>query len=161
MNSDLLERLLVDRAFGQLSPDVMALLSEHLGANQEAAKLADELAETVEVAAAAIKRPHAIETLPTPIPALFRREQARRVLAIAASFVAGAGVVLFGMRATRSQNDGAPRSDGSRTLQVAMEQTPLPMEVERAAQGLPFWSNQRIYLVAAAAKQSKPEKNLR
>ena len=78
MNPELLERLLIDRALGQLSPDVVALLSEHLGKNPQIAKLADELDETVMLATNATKRPMASATWPTPIPGPFWRERARQ-----------------------------------------------------------------------------------
>lgn len=159
MNPELLERLMIDRAFGQLSPDVVALLSEHLGENPEVKKLADELDETVMLAATATKRPMAWATLPTPIPSLFWRERTRQMLAMAASFAVGAGIVLFGMRTLSARPEGAVGSGASRTPQVEFTHAAHSAEVEHAAHALPFWSNQRFYLLAAEAKQ--PEKNPR
>jgi anti-sigma factor RsiW len=159
MNRELLERLLIDRVFGQLSPDVVALLSEHISKNPEIAKLADELDETITLAAIATKRPMPRPTLPAPIPGLFWRQRAGQMLRMAASFAVGAGVVLLGMRTSSSRREGAVLSGAARTAQVHVTHVARSAEVEHAIQALPFWSNQRFYLLAAGAKQ--PEKNSR
>jgi anti-sigma factor RsiW len=159
MNPELLERLLIDRAFGQLSSDVVALLSEHISKNPEIAKLADELDEIITLAATATKRSMPRPTLPTPIRGLFWRERAGQMLRMAASFAAGAGIVLFGMRTSSSRPESAAVSDTARTAQVEVTHVARSAEVEHAIHALPFWSNQRFYLLAAGAKQ--PEKNSR
>lgn len=160
MNTELLERLLVDRAFGQLSPDVAALLSEHLATHPDDEKLAGELAEVVTLAAAALKRPITVAALPTPIPALLWRQRAHHWLAMAASFALGASATLFGIRATPLQRPANVAHEGSQQ-QPGVEPAAHARQVDRAVQALPFWSNQRIYVLAASARQATPERNIR
>ena len=160
MNTELLERLLVDRAFGQLSPDVAALLSEHLATHPEEEKLAGELAEIVALAGAALKRPIRIAAVPTPIPALLWRQRAHYWLAMAASFALGVSAMLLGLRATPSQRPGNVAHQGL-LQEPAVEQMRHAPEVDRAVQALPFWSNRRIYVLAASARQATPGRNIR
>lgn len=66
MKPELLEPLLLDRALGELSPEVAALLDEHLARDPEAARLADEFDHTLVAARAATR----LDTEPPPPPAL-------------------------------------------------------------------------------------------
>lgn len=160
MNTEILERLLVDRAFGQLSPDVAALLSDHLATHPDDEKLAGELAETVALAGAALKRPIVMAALATPVPALLRRQRAHNWLAMAASFAFGASAALLGMRATHLQPSTNIAHEGL-PPQPAVEERGHGRQVDRAVQALPFWSNQRIYVLAASARQATPGRNIR
>jgi anti-sigma factor RsiW len=54
MKSDVLERLLIDRAAGELSPDVQELLESHLEQEPAARKEAAEIAETLRLARLAL-----------------------------------------------------------------------------------------------------------
>lgn len=65
MKPELLQPLLLDRALGELSPEVAALLDEHLARDPQAARHAAELDHTL-VAARAITRLDAV----APVPAL-------------------------------------------------------------------------------------------
>lgn len=99
MNLDLLEPLLRDRALGELSPAVSALLDAHLAQDPAAARRAAEIAETVNVARAAVAAPQ-----PAPRRALdlarlqdhrpVSRTTVRRteVLALAACLTLGLGL---------------------------------------------------------------------
>jgi hypothetical protein len=154
MNKEMLERLLLDRALGQLAPDVEELLQEQLLVDPAAARMADELAATVTLATALMKRPVATVPCRTPIQTVIRREQTRRMLAIAASFAIGATVTLCGMRAlTPPQRQIASGPAPEPAARVPQASAP-PAAVERAVRTLPFWSHQRIYALASAARQA-------
>ena len=149
MNHESLENLLIDRALGHLSPEVEALLAEHLATSPIAAQAAAELGEVVALASAALRRTKPKLELPPRIVALPRWPRANRVLAMAASFVVGAGVAFLAMRGMNARNE----------LPVAHEAPPAPAvaqspqrspEVERALRKLPFWSKERAFLIAGA-----------
>ena len=156
MNHESLENLLIDRALGQLSPEVEALLAEHLATNPDAAQSAVELGEIVTLATTAMRRDKPKLDLPprTIIPQP-RWPHANRVLAMAASFVVGAGAAFFAMRET-----SVPRE-----VPLAQQPPPAPAiaqtprhspEIERALRKLPFWSKERAYLIAGAADKTNP-----
>jgi anti-sigma factor RsiW len=153
MNAEILETLLIDRALGQLSPEVEALLAEHLMADPEAARAAAELSETVTLAEIALQRPARRLELPPPAVAMFPPRRILRVLALAASFVAGAGVALLALRGTvpRPEASLAPASAPS----PAAVQAPSARRVETdpAVRALPFWSKERA-VALASVKQS-------
>ena len=153
MKHEALENLLIDRALGQLSPEVEALLAEHLAASPDDARAAAELREVVALATAALHRTKPKLELPPRIVALPRWPRARRALAMAASFVVGAGVVFLAMRGTSTRPE----------MPVAHDTPPAPVmarapkhspEVERALRKLPFWSKERAYLIAGAANET-------
>ncbi len=159
MKTEALENLLIDRALGQLAPEVEALLSEHLATHPAAAQSAAELGEIVALATTALRRetpklelpPRTI--IPQPRGPEMKRVVAKRFLAMAASFAVGAGAAVFAMRETSA----------SRTVPVVQERPAAPIiartpryspEIERALKKLPFWSKERAYLIAAAAEQT-------
>ena len=150
MKHEALENLLIDRALGQLSPEVEALLAEHLAASPDDAQAAAELGEVVALATAALHRPKPKLELPPRIVALPRWPRANRVLALAASFVVGAGVAFLAMRgmSTRPEMPVAPAAP---VMAQAPKHSP---EVERALRKLPFWSKERAYLIAGAANET-------
>ena len=153
MNPETLENLLIDRALGQLSPDVEALLAEHLAGTPGAAQAAAELREVVALATAAMHRTRPKLDLPPRVIALPRWPRARRVLAMAASFVVGAGVAFLTLRGTSTR----PEMPVARATPAApvMAQTPRHSpEVERALRKLPFWSKERAYLIAGAGNET-------
>ena len=153
MNPEALENLLVDRVLGQLSPEVEALLAEHLGTSPHAAQTAAELSEVVALATAAMHRTKPILTLPPCIVALPRWPRARRVLAMAASFAVGAGATFLAMRGEDARRE-IPIVHQAQSA-PALAQTPKHSpEVERALRKLPFWSKERAYLIAGAANET-------
>ncbi len=149
MNAEILEALLIDRALGQLTPEVEALLAEHLAANPEAACAAAGLGETVALAGTVLRRPAPRLALPPPAVALFPPRRTRRVLALAASFVAGAGVALFALRAVAPQ-PAVPLAHAPAAVPAA---APRRLETDPAIRTLPFWSTERA-VALASAKQS-------
>ena len=118
MNPETLETLLIDRALGRHSPEVEALLAEHLATNPKAAEAAVELNDVIALAAVALRRPGAKVEPPPRLEGLFWLHRANRVFALAASFVAGAGIALLVMR------DLGPHSE---TPQVARVLPPPPV----------------------------------
>ena len=149
MNQEILENLLIDRALGQLSPDVAALLDDYLAHNPAAAELATTLDDTVALASNILKPlPHPIKPatdfkvvrFPTPV---------RLTLAMAASFAVGIGITFLAVQGLRpvSPTDSQPRI----AEQPATKPSPTPSEYAHAspeARSLPFWSRERAYLLA-------------
>ena len=147
MKTEALENLLIDRALGQLPPEVEALLAAHLATNPGAARAAAELSEVVALAAAAMQRTKPRLELPPRVMAPPRWPHANRVLALAASFAVGAGVAFLAMRETPARSEPSPAP--------VLAQTPRHSpEIERALKKLPFWSKERAYLIAAAADKT-------
>ena len=153
MNYETLENLLIDRALGQLSPEVEALLAEHLAASPGDAQAAAELREVVALATAALHRTKPKLELPQRVVALPRWPRARRVLAMAASFVVGAGVAFLAMRETSTSPEMPVAHDTAAAPVLAQTPKHSP-EVELAMRKLPFWSKERAYLIAGAANET-------
>ena len=153
MKHEALENLLIDRALGQLSPEVEALLAEHLAASPDDAQTAAGLRDVVALATAALHRRKPKLELPPRIIALPRWPRANRVLAMAASFVVGAGVAFLAMRETSTRPETPVARDTPAAPVVAQTPRHSP-EVERALRKLPFWSKERAYLIAGAANET-------
>ena len=153
MKHEELESLLIDRALGQLSPEVEALLAEHLAASPDDAQAAAELREVVALATAALRRPKPKLELPPRITALPRWPRTNRVLAMAASFVVGAGVAFLAMRGTSTRPEMPVARDTPPAPVIAQAPKHSP-ELERALRKLPFWSKERAYLIAGAANET-------
>jgi hypothetical protein len=86
--------------------------------------------------------------MPTQIHRLVWRHRAEQVFALAASFVIGVGLTALVIRANpRRENVAAARPSTIAKIQPAL--------VKSKIESLPFWSNQRIYLLASAAANSK------
>lgn len=156
MKPDVLERLLMDRALGRLEADVEALLSDHLARDPAATAQAGELQEVVFMATKAVRpSTHAIE-LPSQIHRLVWRHRAEQALALAASFVIGIGITALVFRASlRRDANVASRTpaNASSPAAVAVRLTPARSQIE----SLPFWSNQRAYLLASAPEKTFPK----
>jgi len=148
MNPDLLERLALDRALGHLSPDVEALLDEVLAANPDAARMARDFRETVQLAAAVLPKPARGESLPPRRVETFPFVRVSQWAALAASFVLGVGSTLLVPAIHREPQivrQAAPTMS-------AIEPKAIAPEIERKARTMPFWSAQRAYLLASSAK---------
>lgn len=149
MNLELLEPLLRDRALGELSPAVAALLDAHLASDPAAARRAAELADTIRVARTAAAIPLEPPRRPLDLARLhgqsaIPRTTGRRteVLALAACLALGlAGGWLF--RASRT---------------VATPPTVIAVVTPRATEPSGhFWSVSH-FAPAAAAKSSTEKK---
>jgi anti-sigma factor RsiW len=143
MKSDVLERLLMDRALGQLGPDVEALLADYLANNPAAAAQAQELQDVVDAATEAVRPTAPALELPNQIHRLMWRHRAEQVFAVAASFVVGVGITALVLRANLRRENVAilhsPIRQGSPALATKIE-------------SLPFWSCQRAYLLASVGQ---------
>ncbi len=148
MNTESLEALLLDRALGQLSPEVELLLAEHLASRPEAARTAAELSETVALAASVLKQPAPRLALPPQAFASLPSRRFQHVLALAASFVAGAVVSFLSLRGAASHQE-KPLALAPAT--VVVPAPPLRrVESDPAVRALPFWSRERAVALAAA-----------
>ena len=148
MKPDILERLLMDRALKRLDPDTEVLLADYLANNPMAATQARELQETVRLATEVMRRPAPTVEMPNQIHRLVWRHRAEQVFALAASFVIGVGLTALVIHTNPHQeNVAAARPPTIAKIQPALVKTKI--------ESLPFWSNQRIYLLASAAANSK------
>lgn len=152
MKPDVLERLLMDSVLGRLEPDVEALLADYLANDPAAAAQAQKLQEVVHLATKAARRPAPEIELPSPIHRLVWWHRAEQVLALAASFAVGVGITALVIRTNFRRDNGvvarAPVTPSSPAM-AAFRQALVQSRVE----SLPFWSNQRVYLLASAAGQ--------
>jgi anti-sigma factor RsiW len=150
MKPDILERLLMDRALGRLDPDTEVLLTDYLANDPTAAAQARALQETVQLATAVMRRPASIVEMPTQIHQLVWRHRTERVLALAASFIIGVGLTALLIHTTSLRENVALVNPPPPTIAKIQ-----PALVKGKIESLPFWSNQRIYLLAAAANSKE------
>jgi anti-sigma factor RsiW len=94
MNNEVLERLLIDRAAGELPPDVEELLEAHLLQNPAASKEAAQIGETLRLARLALAGQPEVP-LPALQPSWHVPNWAWRM---AACFVCGLSIGIFAMR---------------------------------------------------------------
>lgn len=114
MKPELLESLLLDRALGELSPAVAALLDAHLANDPAAARRAAEFDSTLQLARAAVAVPSEPPRRPLDLERLRHAQTATRsavrrmeILRLAACLALGlAGGWLF--RAARTVQPSAP-----------------------------------------------------
>jgi anti-sigma factor RsiW len=108
MNAEMLDILLLDRALGELRPEVVALLETHLAANPAAARRATEFSTALDLARAAVTGPR--ET-PRPLDVTRlqaaprgggRHSRARELLRLAACVAVGLGVGWLARSAPKS-----------------------------------------------------------
>jgi hypothetical protein len=150
MKPDVMERLLIDHALGRLDPDVNALLADHLANDAASAAQARELHDVVHLATEAVRQPALAVKAPHQIHRLVWRHRAEQVLALAASFAIGAGITAAAFRANLRHDDSTV------SLAPSIQNAPprLPRQnplVQGRIEALPFWSNQRLYVLAQAS----------
>lgn len=144
MKSEELDCLLIDRAAGELAPEVAALLEEHLARDPIAAARAAELHATMQLARAAVsvRVPGSLPPLralapaPAAVPRVgraFGGEWLRLAAAIVVGLLAGTGVGLK-LRAP----ERVPAQVAASAMAVASEATH-----ERAVPATRFWSASR------------------
>ncbi len=150
MKPDVIERLLLDRALGRLDPNVDALLADYLVNDASAATQARQLQDVVHLASAAVRQPVLAVEPPNQIHRLIWRHRAEQALALAASFVIGVGITALALRANLRHEDNSVSLAPS--IQNASMPSPhLNALVKNKIESLPFWSNQRLYLLASAS----------
>jgi anti-sigma factor RsiW len=154
MKPDILERLMMDNALGRLDPDVEMLLADYLAKDPAAATQARELQETVQLATEVIHHPAPIVEIPNKIHQLVWRHRTERLLALAASFVIGVGLTAAVIHETYLPIGGVVASRPATVISPKVTEL-RPALVKNQLESLPFWSNQRIYLLASTAANSK------
>jgi len=152
MKRETLERLFIDRALGQLAPDVEELLQAQIINDPPSAQLSDELAETVRLASELMKTGAPAANPHLPIRTWRRMEMTRRALALAASFVIGAAAAMCVVRIVAPAHESATAFASKTTID--RPETSPPPALEQAVRRLPFWSYERVYTVASAAKHT-------
>jgi anti-sigma factor RsiW len=127
MKNDVLERLLIDRAAGELSPDVEELLEAHLQQEPAARREAAEIEETLRLARLALAG--------QPAVALPGSRTSWRVpswaWAMAACFVCGLSLGIFSAR---------DRSAAPRTASIPNRETAAITTADESG----FWSARRL-----------------
>jgi len=143
MKTELLETLLLDRALGELSPEVSALLDAHLARDPAAARRATELTDTFQLARAASAAPPASPRRPLDVERLRRTQRAQRsatrrmeIFRLAACLALGLGLGWLAR---------APRPP------AAIAAVPPPAVSTNAPPPARFWSLARL-----AAEQAAP-----
>lgn len=156
MKPDGLERLLIDRALGRLEPDVEALLADFLAANPAVAAQARELQDVVQLATGVVRSPVPVTEMPNQIHWFLWRHRAQQALALAASFVVGVGITALALRANlRHEDNSVPIAPSVQN--VSMLSPRRDAIVKNKIESLPFWSNQRLYLLASASSADAKE----
>jgi hypothetical protein len=125
-------------------------LADYLANDASAAIQAQELQDMVHLASQVVRQPAPAIEPPNQIHRLLWRHRAERVLALAASFVIGVSITALALRANLRHEDNSVSLAPS--VQNASTPSPrLDAVVKRKIESLPFWSNQRLYLLASAA----------
>jgi anti-sigma factor RsiW len=150
MKPDVLERLLMDRALGRLEPDVEALLADFLADNPTATAQAQELQDAVHLATEVVRSPVTVAEMPNQIHRFLWRHRAEQVLALAASFVVGVGITALALHANIGHEDRSVSLTPS-VQNVSLTSPRRDAIVKNKIESLPFWSNQRLYLLASAS----------
>ncbi|MGD0813435.1 MAG: hypothetical protein ABSA83_07515 [Verrucomicrobiota bacterium] len=127
MKSDVLERLLIDRASGELAPDVEELLEAHLEREPAARKEAAEIEDTLRLARQAMAGQKVVK-LPETRPAWRGPSWA---WAMAACFACGLLLGIFAMRG---------RIAAPRIASVPSQSTPAITTADESG----FWSVRRL-----------------
>lgn len=159
MKPDVIERLLLDHALGHLDPDVDALLLNFLAGDASATVRAQEFQEAVCLASEVIRQPVLAVEPPTQIHRLVWRHRTERALALAASFVIGMGITALALRANFRHEDNAVSLAPS-IQNVSTSSPRLDALVKNKIESLPFWSNQRLYLLASASTANANTKEM-
>jgi anti-sigma factor RsiW len=159
MKPDVIERLLMDRALGRLDPDVDALLADYLANDASAASQARELQDVVHLAGEAVSQPVLAVEPPNQIHRLVWRHRAEQTLALAASFVIGVGITALAFRANLRHEDNSVSLAPS-IQNVSMPSPRRDALVKSKIESLPFWSNQRLYLLASASTAAANAKEM-
>ncbi len=97
MKPETLEALLLDRALGELSPEVAELLEAHLDHSPEAARQADRLAATVQQARQAVAARQEAPQLPLAVGRLQQEHRAQRQRAFVWELARLAACVVLGL----------------------------------------------------------------
>lgn len=151
MKTENLDALLLDRALGQLAPEVIELLDEHLAQHPAAAVRAAKLQATVALAGAAVAVPvdDAAGLAERRFAGARRtagmREIARELLKVAAC-------VAIGLGAGWSLRSGTPKGAEIRRDEIVRAIPPSKVESPATA----FWSRERLEAQGVRAPRRPP-----
>jgi hypothetical protein len=157
MKQEILERMLMDRSLGVLSPDVDALLSAYLENEPSRAMQAADIEESVALARQLLAKPPAVWLPPLKIAPLTSRATNEALpsrqmwwVGLAASFVLG-----LSLAALTLNTDSV---ESPKTLASVEPATPVSTvsSDERAASG--FWSVKRLAALDSKRPAANPQR---
>ena len=155
MKPENLETLLLDRALGELPPAVMELLDEHLTRNPGAARQADTLAATLQLAHQAVAMPPEIPQRPLEMDTFRRARQTwrwrrltREALRLAACAVLGLALGWY----AHASRPASVLAETSRPGPAAVRAIPAEPALGGAVAAPRFWSLAKLQ----AEQRSRP-----
>lgn len=141
MKPALLETLLLDRALGELSPEVTALLDAHLAQNPDAARRAAELAATFSLARAANAAPLAAPRRPLDLARLRHAQRAEQSTTRRFEFLRLAACLALGLGLGWLARNPPPRVEIAAAIPRAAPALASPAAANPSNR---FWSISRI-----------------
>ena len=151
IDREILERLLIDRALRELSPDAQALLEDYLAREPEASEEAEEIARTVDAARCALARSEEVNSHSLPPLLLGKRggilwRVGARAAVLAACLLIGVGVGLW-----FSQSKQVIETQVEIAWVGAEEESDGTEEANRSE----IWSARRFYEAASRPARTK------
>jgi anti-sigma factor RsiW len=150
MKTETLDTLLLDRALGELTPEVAALLEDHLAQNPAAASRARELAATFQLARSAVALPHEAPR-PLDVERLRRAHQTERAGTRRREILRLAACLALGLTA-----GWLARTTPTKTEIAVSPVVTTPTPREAATPSAHFWSRAHI---AAQHNAAPPERS--
>jgi hypothetical protein len=139
MKTETLDALLIDRALGALPPEVAELLENYLIQNPDAARQANSLLSTVQLARTAVATPSLLKNHVPPLDSVRKALAVQRRRRLAWQMSKLAACVALGLTIGLAARSGG-RSDGTPNA-AAVSVRPAAGSVEPAAAGRDgFWS---------------------
>ena len=156
MDHETLDRLLTDRAVGQLDDDVAELLADYLAERPELQERAGPIEETVQLAERAFRRYDRYELPPLDRNRIDKSRRSsrrsklgRQALTVAAAFFLGATTVLITRPAERLIPDGSGLATNGPVPLVAYPST-QPVSDDN------FWSLEQVPVTAQVRNVARP-----
>ena len=140
MKTETLEALLIDRALGALSPEVAELLEDHLLQNPDAARRADRLAATVQLARAAVAGPKESTGQPPPLDRARKALRAQRRQAFVWELSKLAACLLLGLTVGLVSRTGGSSAGGPQIAAAAGRQPSAAGAAQDVGTRSRFWS---------------------
>ena len=154
MNTETLDRLLMDRALGALPPDADALLAAYLDHDSASATRAQEFDAAAAAARRLFQQPASAGLPAFPALRIHKVEQARQRLRIVRHAAGLAAALVLGLGLGIGFSSGGVQVSSEEAATVSHE----PRWASAAAPGRPqpgFWSTQRLYHDAHEARRSE------
>ena len=156
IDPEILERLLIDHALGELSPDAEALLADYLAREPKASEEAEEIARAVDVARCALTPSEDAKPYSLPPLLLYARwrilwRAGARAAALAACLLIGVGVGLWFSQSKQVIETQVEVARASAAQQSAREDGDGTEEANRSE----IWSARRFYEAASRPARTK------